>query len=405
MPLYKYRGIHRHSGTTAKGTIEAVTKIEAARNLAARGITVTAVEDKRPFFDLEIGSRGLSTRWKIDFFRRLAAFVSAHLTVPDALALMSKEVAGQTAKKNSSQQEIVNRLAEATAGGSTLTSALRQTGAFPSVAIALVEAGELSGELEQLLPAVADMLENGYRTRQRLITMLIYPSLMLLALVGAMALLILFVLPAFGQLFAQLGTELPPLTRLVLSIGKVLADFGWLILAILLLAGISFGIALARPEFRRKVDSVILGLPLIGEIFTLSDSADTAAALASLTRGGLQLADSLEIAAGVPANTYLAWQLKRAAAATRAGRRLMAALGSDSSFSQIFLGLAAVGEETGTLPEAMGRAAEICRYESRSRRKKLETMLEPALLLLIGGLVAVLVFALALPLLDTVTIL
>ena len=405
MPLYKYRGIHRHSGTTAKGIIEAVTKIEAARNLAARGITVTAVEDKRPFFDLEIGSRGLSTRWKIDFFRRLAAFVSAHLTVPDALALMSKEVAGQTAKKNSPQQEIVNRLAEATVGGSTLTSALRQTGAFPSVAIALVEAGELSGELEQLLPAVADMLENGYRARQRLITMLIYPSLMLLALVGAMALLILFVLPAFGQLFAQLGTELPPLTRLVLAIGEGLADFGWLILSGLLLSGASFCVALARPELRRRVDSFILRLPLIGEIFTLSDSADTAAALASLTRGGLQLTDALEIAAGVPANTYLSWQLRRASAATRAGRRLMAALGSDSSFSQIFLGLAAVGEETGTLSEAMGRAAEICRYESRSRRKKLETMLEPALLLLIGGLVAILVFALALPLLDTVTIL
>ncbi len=404
MPLYKYLGIHRHSGTAAKGTVEAATKIEAARSLAARGITVISVKDRNSFLSWEIGSDGVSTRWRIDFFRRLAAFVGAHLTVSDALSLMAKDAADQTVKK-SRQQEIVNQLAEATAGGSTLTSALRQAGVFPAVAIALVEAGELSGELEQLLPGVADMLENGYRARQRLITMLIYPSLMLLALAGVMALLLLFVLPAFGQLFAQLGTELPPLTRLVLSIGEALADFGWLILAGLLLTVVSFGFAFARPDFRRRVDCLILRLPLMGEIFTLSDSADMAAALASLTRGGLPLADSLDIAAGVPSNTYLVWQLKRAAAATRAGRRLMAALGSDSGFSQIFLGLAAVGEETGTLPESMGRAAEICRYESRSRRKKLETLVEPVMLLMIGGLVAVLVFALALPLLDTVTML
>ena len=84
---------------------------------------------------------------------------------------------------------------------------------------------------------------------------------------------------------------------------------------------------------------------------------------------------------------------------------MTAALGGDSRFSQIFLSLTAVGEETGTLPDSLGRAAEICRYESRIRRKKLEALAEPTLLLFVGGLVAVLVFALAMPLLDTVTML
>ncbi|MDO4203848.1 MAG: type II secretion system F family protein [Selenomonadaceae bacterium] len=400
MPHYKYRGVHRHSGARAKGTMEAGTKIDVVRSLAAQGITVTAVEESRHLLSWEYGGRGTTARWRIDFFRRLAAFVEARLSVPDALALMAKDGQGTTG-----QREIVARLAAAVAGGSSLTTAIREAGAFPANAVALVEAGEASGNLERLLPGAADMLENSYRARQRLITMLIYPALMLTALMAAMALLILFVLPAFSHLFAQLGAQLPPITRLVLFTGNMLTDVGWIILAGVSLSAVALLLALRNPRYRCQLDRLLLRLPLLGGLLTLSDSADTAAALSALTGGGLPLADSLEIAAGVPANTYLSWQLRRAASAARAGRRLVAALGSDSGFSPIFLSLTAVGEETGTLPDSLERAAEICRYESRSRRKKLEAMVEPAILLLIGGLVAILVFALALPLLDTVTVL
>lgn len=400
MPLYKYRGIHRHSGSRATGKIEAKTKIDAARTLTARGITVTDIDDDRPIFRWGFIDRGLTARWTIDFFRRLSTFVGARLSVPDALELMAREGQG-----SSRQKAVINRLASAAAGGSSLTSALREVGQFPSTAVALVEAGEASGNLERLLPGVADMLENSYRARQRLLTMLIYPSLMMAALMGALALLLLFVLPAFGNLFDQLGTQLPPITRLVLSVGLLLADFGWIILVGLVIALAVVIVAIRNPRYHCEVDRLLLKLPLLGELFTLSDSADTAAALSALTGGGLPLADALEIAAGVPANNYLSWQLHRAASAARAGRRLTAALGGDSRFSQIFLSLTAVGEETGTLPDSLGRAAEICRYESRSRRKKLEALAEPTLLLFIGGLVAVLVFALAMPLLDTVTML
>lgn len=400
MPLYNYHGLHRPSGRKTRGVIDAVTKIAAARALDQRDITVISLAEQGRLPDFLPFGGNLSSRWLIDFFRQLSLYTGAHLPLPDALALLAKG-----GKGNERQRAVAERLAEAVAGGSSLTAALRETGLFPAAAVALVEAGEISGTLERLLPAAADMLERSYRARQRLFAMLIYPALLLTALGAALTLLLFFVLPAFEALFAQLGVRLPLITRLVLTVGGFLLDFGWLLLALLILTAAGIFFARKNPAYRRELDRLLLRLPLLGELLCLTDSADTAAALSALLGGGLPLADSLEIAAGVPANAYLLWQLERAAGATRAGRKLAAALGGSQGFSPIFLNLMAAGEETGSLPESLRRAAEICRFEGKSRRKKLEALLEPTLLLLVGALAALIVFALALPLLDTLTVL
>lgn len=400
MPLYKYQGLHRLSGSKKQGIIEAGTKVAAARALSCRDITVISLEEKGTLSGfLTFGGR-ISTRWQIDFFRRLSIYTGAHLSLPEALALMAKE-----GKGSGEQRAVVEGLAEAVSGGRSLTSALRETGIFPPAAVALVEAGETSGTLERLLPGAVRMLETAYRAKQRLLTLLIYPAFLLAALLGAAGLLLFFVLPAFSKLFGQLGAELPLITRIVLTAGSLLLDFGGIILALVILAAAGIAFSLGKPSYRRELDRLLLGLPFFGGLLRLADSADTAAALSALLGGGLPLSDSLKIAAGVPANTYLVWQLDRASGATRAGRKLVEAMGFDSGFSPVFLSLAAAGEETGALPDSLNRAAEICRYEGETRRKKLESMLEPALLLLAGGLVTALVFALALPLLDTLTVL
>lgn len=400
MPIYNYKGVHRRLGSRIKGTIQAGTEISAARALYDRDITVFFLEERRPLAGFLSFGEGISTRWQIDFFRRLSIYTGAHLPLPEALALMAKEEKG-----SGEERAVVEGLAEAVSGGRSLTSALRETGIFPPAAVALVEAGETSGVLERLLPGAVRMLETGYRAKQRLITLLIYPAFLLATLLGAAGLLLFFVLPAFSKLFVQLGVELPLITRFVLAAGEFLLDFGWVILAlgILAVAGVTY--ILEKPYYRREMDRLLLGLPFFGELLCLADSADTAEALSALLEGGLPLPDSLRIAAGVPANTYLVWQLNRASGATRAGRKLAEAMGFDSGFSPVFLSLATAGEETGTLPDSLSRAAEICRYEGDDRRKKLESILEPALLLLAGGLVMALVFALALPLLGAIAVL
>lgn len=258
MPLYKYQGLHRSSGNKTQGIIGAGTSIAAARALSDRDITVISLEEGALSGFLTFGGR-ISTRWLIDFFRRLSIYTGAHLSLPEALALMAKE-----GKGSGEQRAVVEGLAGAVSGGRSLTSALRETGIFPPAAVALVEAGEASGALERLLPGAVRMLETAYRAKQRLLTLLIYPAFLLAALLGAAGLLLFFVLPAFSKLFDQLGAGLPLITRIVLTAGELLLDFGWIILVLIILAAAGIVFFLGKPACRRELDRLLLGLPFLG---------------------------------------------------------------------------------------------------------------------------------------------
>src|SRR5262249_7301398 len=389
MPVFAYRALTA-SGHGRRGVIDAESTRAAWQALRSRGIFPTELAEDRV-------SAPRAGRWRAAAGelaaapRALAPLVTAGVPVTEALAAVGEET---------EQPVLANALTHAHARlreGVPLADAL---GASPAVFAPLfcdvVRAGELSGALPAVLLRLADHAEASAATRARLRAALTYPVVMVLATLAGLALLLPWVVPQVTHLFAESGAQLPLATRVLVSITHLVAVSWWIMLP--LAVGAAMGIAAwARTDAgRERVDATLLRLPLVAGLVRKVASARLARTLATLLAGGGPLQAALGIAIPVMGNRALAAAVTRAREAGREGPPV----GQGRPSPPLLVRLAAVGERGGSLADTLERAAVAHEGEVERALAALVALVEPALILAMGGVVLVLVAAILLPLFE-----
>lgn len=289
--------------------------------------------------------------------------------------------------------------------GRRLSDAMaRQGPAFPPLYRAMVAAGESSGSLGPILERLADGLERDQQVRGRVITALVYPAVLAVVALGVVIALMTLVVPKVVEQFDSMNQTLPLLTRIVIALSDAMRTGGWIVALVLVCAAAVGGLALRRPALRLKADAWILTLPVIGRLMRDLHGASMARTLAAMIASGLPVLEGLTITARTVGNMKLRQATESMADAVREGGGLAAAMRRADVFPPILVHMTASGENSGRLEPMMDRAADYLEREFTTFTAVMLSLLEPLVIVVMGGVVAVIVLAILLPILQINTL-
>lgn len=396
MPAFAYRAVDG-AGAAQRGVIEAPSPVGARRMLRERDLlplsVVPAAGEGRTARGLgrgKVGARALAT-----ITRQISTLVSSDVNIEEALRL----VAGQADARRAGS--VLLDVRGAILDGRSFASALGEhPGVFPEFYRASVAAGEHSGKLADVLSHLADFVEARHRNQQKVQLALLYPALLALVSLGMMALLLVYVVPDIVKVFVSRGAELPFLTRALIAVSSGLQSYG-LVLAIMLLAGGLIGRRwAAMPANRLRLAEFFATTPPFARFVRQHNAARFAGSLATLVQSAVPLVDALNAAAAVTPNLHVRGKALAVAARVREGASLQAAMAEAAVFPSMLTAIVASGESSGRLGPALDRAATELEREFQALMATLVALVEPAVLLMMGGLVLLMVLAILLPIIN-----
>jgi len=289
--------------------------------------------------------------------------------------------------------------------GRRLSDAMGLQGqAFPPLYRAMVSAGEASGALQPILERLADGLERDQQVQGKVITALVYPAVLAVVALGVITALMAFVVPKVVDQFDSMHQTLPLLTRLVIGVSHLMRDWGWLIILLLVVGAALGAAALRNPAVRLRADTLILKLPLIGRLTRDLHGAKMARTLSTMIAAGLPVLEGLTITARTVSNRRLRLATETMAEAVREGGGLSAAMRRADVFPPILVYMTASGESSGRLEPMMERAADYLEREFSTFTAVMLSLLEPAIIVVMGGVVALIVLSILLPILQINTL-
>ena len=381
-------------GRMKQGILEADTARAVRDQLRAGGLTPTAVDTAATRRDGFAGVR-LPAPLLAMTTRQLATLTMSGMPLDQALGAVAEQADDARAAKLASQ------LRAQVASGEALASALaRYPRAFSPLYRGLVSAGAETGRLAEVLARLADYLEAREALRQKVILALIYPAVVTVIAFAVIAVLLVYVVPQVVSVYQQSRQTLPWLTQALISGSAFFRATGWLWLGAILVAFVAFAAALRQAAFRARWHAFLLRLPIVGRLFRSLDTARFASTLAILTGSGAPLLRSLDAAADVVRKIPLREAALRAAALVREGVALSRALREQGVFPPVLVHLVANGEQTGRLAPMLERAAEEVERDAERRLAWLAALLQPALIVVMGAIVLVLVLAVMLPIVS-----
>lgn len=328
---------------------------------------------------------------------RQMATLAAVMPISDAVATLARQPASEA------ERVVLQRTNRALQGGSPLATALPLS-AFPAEVKATIAAGEASGRLPLLLARLADTLEAQVALRSRLVSSLAYPALLILVALGVIIAMLLFVVPAIADQLTGSGQPLPLLTRVILGLSNGVQMLWPLFLALPLLAGFGLWAWQRRGDNRMRLDTWLLSLPLVGGWLSALEGVRWARLLATMLSAGLPLAEALAITAPTLGNRAWRDASQKIAGQVRAGSSLSAALPLLPDPPGLLISLVQSGESSGRLAPLLESAATSLDRQLSDRSRTVLALAEPAIIVVMGGMVGVIILAVLLPILELNTL-
>lgn len=403
MPAYAFEALDRQ-GATQKGLIDAETARAARGVLRSRNLVPLTVEPATQTDSEQQGSGLNKTLWSSRVFgstalavwtRQLAGLVSSGLPLERALTALSEEA------EDPRQQRLVATLRSEVNAGAPFAQALSQfRREFPVTYTAVIAAGEQTGQLGQVLELLADDMENREALKSKVITASFYPAIVAIAAVVIVMFLMAYVVPQIATVFEGSKRALPTLTVVVLAVSGAVRNHGWWLLAGMLLAGGGLYMAYRHESTRLRIDAAWLRLPLIGRLARGYNAARFTGTLAMLAGAGVPILKALQTAAETLSNRAMRADALDALVLVREGAPLASALSSKKRFPPLVAMFCRLGEQTGELPLMLQRAANQLGAEVQRRAMRMATILEPLLILGMGGIVLIIVLAVMLPIIQ-----
>lgn len=331
------------------------------------------------------------------FNQELAALLRAGLPLLQSLDIMLERMSNLLFKR------VLADIRNKVKSGTALSDAFRSHGdLFPQIYSASLLAGEKSGGLETVIARYVQYLKLSEATRKKVIAALVYPAFLFVTLIGAAAFLLLWVIPRFAGFFEGFDADLPILTVVLLTVAETLRDYLVLILLVVAGAGMFFYAWSKRPGSKAVIDRLLLKLPFLGPILHLFATSQLTRSLGTLLSGGIPLVQAIDISAGSIENRHIGGAVIPVADRVREGKAFSSSLDETGEFSNLTVEMVKVGENTGGLADMLENVADFADEEIDNRLNLMLSLLAPVVLLFMGGLVAMILLAIYLPMFDLI---
>lgn len=397
MPVFEYTA-RDSGGRMVRGNQEAVSEEAAVTMLQNRGLIVTNLVS---FAQKKTKAYQKKRRKRIRledlhfFVQQTGNLINVGIPLVRSLEVVSDQV--QSARL----LEVIRQMMSNIQAGSTLHDAMaRHPNVFPDYWPYLIEAGEVSGTLPQILLQLAKNLEATQNLRKKIVSALIYPSVLIAASCAAILIFMVFVIPIFEKLFKSFNAQLPPLTQFILDFSKILQQYLFVIIAGLVLLSRLFTSYIRTPMGRKTMHAFLLNAPVISSVTKDIVHARICIILSMLIRSGLSFLKSLEIASNVSGNYFFETALASIRQEIQQGKTFSNCLEEHPIFDPMFVNLVKIGEEGGRLPEMTEKAGEF--FESRVDvfSSRVSILIEPFIMVFVGSTIGVIAVSLFLPIIK-----
>jgi type IV pilus assembly protein PilC len=394
MSTYVFKAIDL-AGVKARGELEAESKQAVSDQLKRRGLIVLDVSDKSGSREIELGFlKRVKPAELAVFSRQLSTMINSGMSILRSLYVLEEQTEGKFLKET-----LVAVRKDVEAGLSLSDSMARHPKVFSPLFVAMAQAGETGGVLEDSLMRVSDPLEKDASLRRQIRSAMVYPTLVIIFAIGVMMALVAFLVPVFEGVFKQFGGELPSITKVSVFLSHAVTGYWWLLFLLAAGAAVGFikwkGSSWGRPQW----DRFRLRVPMkIGTIVQQVAIARWSRTLASLTSAGVPLLLALEITGKTGGNVAVEEAMEGVIASVKRGGTIAAPLAQAPVFPTMVTHMVGVGEETGALDTMLDKVADFYEDQVEASVKALTSILEPVMIIVIGAIVGFIVISMYLPL-------
>ena len=388
---FTFEGKNIETERLVRGEVVAKDEEEARKKLQRRGIRPLRISKVKTARKRRITQEDITV-----FTRQLATMMKAGLPLMQAFEIVAR------GHSNPSMTEMLMQVRSDVEQGSALGKSFsKYPKYFDRFYCNLVSAGESGGVLESLLDKLAVYKEKTQAIKKKVKTALTYPIAIIVVAIALIFIMMMFVLPAFKEVYANMGAELPSLTQLVMSLSDLFVDYGWIMIILLIVS--AFGLYKLHeksPTFQKRIDALILRLPVFGTIVRKATIARWARTTSTLFTAGVPLVEVLDSVAGASGNILYEEATQDIRAKVTQGLSLTSSMQSTDMFPNMVIQMAAIGEESGSLDDMLNKAAEFYEDEVDNSVSRLSHLMEPIIMVVLGSLIGILLIAMYLPLFN-----
>jgi type IV pilus assembly protein PilC len=403
MPVFRYEGVAR-GGEVRKGEMEAASEDAVRTKLKAMQITPRVVK-KKAGVDLSMELRvpaflqTVSEKDLVVFTRQFATMIDAGLPLAQALDILS------TQSENPAFRVQLKAVKEKVEGGSTFAESLDlYPKTFDSLYVNLVNAGEVGGILDSIMARLATYIEKASKLKKQVKSAMAYPAVVIVVAAAIVALLLIKVIPVFEKMFSDMGADLPVPTQVVINLSNLLLAKGVFVLAGLIGFTVGFNMLMRIDQFRYGVHSLMLKLPVFGDLMTKIAVARFTRTLGTMVASGVAILDALDICSKTAGNLVIEKAIQGARTSISEGRTISEPLAEAKVFPGMVTQMISVGEATGALDVMLSKIADFYDDEVEAAVSALTSMIEPLLMAFLGVVIGGLVIAMYLPIFNMATV-
>jgi type IV pilus assembly protein PilC len=397
MPLFTIRVRHGNTDTLEEER-EATDKFALFRDLKAEGITLLSAEEKKPSKGIDLDTllsffKKIKMQDKILFARNLGSMIDAGLSMSRALSILERQ------SKNPKLKKILEALNEGVKKGDTLSISMKKyPEMFSKLFVAMVSAGDESGKLADTLKEVSGQMEKSYSLQRKIKGALIYPGVIISAMILIGILMMIFVIPSMTKTFKEMGVKLPLMTRVIVVVSDFMSTHYLLVFASIIIGVFGTMSWLKTESGKLAMDYFVLHIPIITPLVKETNAARTARTLSSLLSSGVPITEAISITKEVLQNSHYKKVLEDAGVAIQKGEPLSKVFLAANHLYPDFVGeMMAVGEETGRVSDMFMKVATFYEEEVDQKTKDMSTIIEPFLMIFIGSAVGFFAIAMISP--------
>lgn len=392
MPVFEYTAKNAASGQILKGTHEAASRDDLIGHLRRNRMILVSLREAPKEIKISLPGRAIGTRDVVIFTRQFATMINSGLPLVQSLNILAQQT------EHPKLKEVTKAVVFDVEAGNTLADAFaKHPSAFSQLYVNMVAAGEAGGILDTILLRLATFLEKNDKLIRKVKSAMIYPGVILTVAAGAIAILLIFVIPVFQEMFASVGSELPLPTRIVIGLSEFLQAYWWAVLGILAMGAFAVKKYYDTAPGRRQVDALLLGMPVLGDVIRKSAVSRFTRTLGTLISSGVSILEGLEITAKTAGNAVVQDAIMESRASIAGGDTIAAPLEKSGVFPPMVISMIAVGEQTGGLDEMLSKIADFYDDEVDVAVSGLLALMEPVMILFLGVIVGGMIVAMYLP--------
>lgn len=392
--MARFQYVGRDRKAVRKGIVQAANQREAIMKLRDDGIRITEIKQMAETAlqkDIVIGNPVKRDQF-IMFLRQFATLMRAGVTIVDSVAILSQQVESKALRR------ALVEIADELKSGKSLSEAARK---FPKIfeplVINLLQAGELTGSIDESLDRLATHFEKAYATRQKVVSAMTYPVIVAVLAIGVVIFLLTSIVPMFVEMFNDFGGELPLITQFVMGASDFVQNYWYLLIAIVVIFVSGLWLVRKDEKGRYMLDTILLRMPIFGNILKKAALARMTRTFSSLYSSSVPILVALTMVERVVGNEVIGKVILQSRDGLERGESMTGPMMGHWAFPPLIPHMISIGEQTGALDHMLERVAEFYEKEVDAETDKLKAMIEPLMIVLLAGLVGTIVLAILLP--------